>query len=534
MAAGQSIKAELARAAKAAKAGDWIGAVTAYQAVLSRFPVNKPARSGLSAIRQKAVPDVLTKADQAEAKRDWTNVERYLRAAVTLGVSEPVVLRGLARARAELGDAFGALKVVEPVLKAIPEDAVALNIKARALREMGALEASREVLTTALGTPKMDAATLSSLAVTDIATGDKAAARDHLQRALTLTPDSAEIHRNLSLVTDYREDAAHLDHMRASLARIGANTQDAAQLHFALFEALDQLEEKDAAFAHLQKANHLTKQELGYDFQADALPYALSKALFKGGVPAVAVTGRPRPIFVTGMPRSGTTLVERILAADPRARACGELTVVARAVGQVVRDVVTRDVKALTARDVQMIGETILKGLADYAQGAEVVIDKMPLNFRWIGYICAALPEARIVHCQRDPMAVAWSNYRNRFAGQGVGYCYDFDDIARFLVMEKDLMAFWKTLYPDQIHVVDYGALVSDTEAQTRAMAKATGLTWSEAWLHPEKATSMILTASSDQARRPIYKGSDAGWQRYADQLAPLQEGLRAAGILAT
>ncbi len=218
--------------------------------------------------------------------------------------------------------------------------------------------------------------------------------------------------------------------MRRLLAASDQNDPAIAPLHFALFKALDDLDQRARAFAHLEKANRLTKIGSGYDFQTDALPYALSKALIR--VPIRADTPPPglRPIFVTGLPRSGTTLVERILARAEGVQACGELTVVQVTVGRLLREIMTRANKSLSAEDIVRLRRETLQGLIEYSDGRPVLIDKMPLNFRWIGYICAALPEARIVHVSRDTMAVAWSLYRHSFAGGGNRFVYDPADIA--------------------------------------------------------------------------------------------------------
>lgn len=127
---------------------------------------------------------------------------------------------------------------------------------------------------------------------------------------------------------------------------------------------------------------------------------------------------------------------------------------------------------------------------------------------------------------------LAWSIYRQGFAGGGNGFAYDPADIARVMVLHRDLMAHWRRIYPGRVFDLNYGDLVEDTGRTTRALAEAVGLTWSEAWLTPERGTSQVLTASAEQAHRPIYHGSDTGWHRYDAQIGPLKAALTSAGVL--
>ncbi len=532
MPAAQSADKILARARQAAKAADWVLAQELYQGVLDRFPANKRARQGLEALRP-ALPQLLTAAQAAQGAGEWAKAERTLAAAAALAPDQPAIGLALAGCRFEMGRAPAALQAAQDILDRNPDHPEALNAKGRALREMGRGADAETCLRAALGHAATDAQTLNALGTLAQARGDRDSAAEQYRRAIALRPDDPVLHRNLAQVTTYAPGATHLDEMRALLARFAPGDPAGAPLHFALFKALDDLDDRAAAYSHLEQGNRLTKSALGYEFKSDALPYALSKALFKAPVaPLQVAPAQPRPVFVTGLPRTGTTLAERILARAEGTQPCGELTVVQAAVGRLLRALMARDDKGLSGADLQALRDEILQGLSAYSDGSPVLIDKMPLNFRWIGYICAALPEARIVHLSRAPVAVAWSIYRHAFGGAGNGFAYDPSDIARFMVLHRDLMAHWHQVCPGRIFELDYGELVSDPETATRALAAATGLNWSSDWLTPERGQTQVLTASADQVRQPIYRGSDEGWKRYQAQLAPLTEALRAAGVI--
>jgi len=535
MPAAQSADKTLRRARQASKAGNWAQAVALYQGVLARFPANTRARREVEALRPAGLPALLASAQAAQAAGSWAEAERDLSAAAVLAPEMLEVGLALAACRLEMGRAPAALRAAEAVLALAPTHPGALNARGRALREMGRGTEAEDSFKAALGDAATEAQSLNNLGILARGRGEREAAAGYFRRALALAPTNAALHRNLAQAITYDAETAHLGEMRARLAAAGPDDPGSAPLHFALFKALDDLDRRDEGFAHLEKANRLTRAARGYDFKTDALPYALTKAVFATPVPALdrpPEPGQPRAIFVTGLPRTGTTLTERILSRAPGTQACGELTVVQLAAGRLLRSVVERADKTLTAEDLAGMGAEIRAGLAEYSDGSPVLIDKMPLNFRWIGFLCATLPEARIVHLNRDPMATAWSIYRHDFAGAGHGFAYDPADIARFMVLHREAMAHWRRIYPDRVFELDYGDLVGDTERATRALAAAVGLTWTEDWLTPERAASQILTASAEQARRPIYRGSDAGWQRYAAQLGPLRAALTAAGVL--
>jgi tetratricopeptide (TPR) repeat protein len=522
----------LTRAKKAANAGDFQTAVTAFGQVLARFPSNKRALQGMAALRATALPQLQAAAQQAQEERRWPDAEAQLRAACLLAPDQADMALALAACLMEQRKAPAALAAVQTILKKMPDHPQALNIQGAAQRLMGQGAAAKQSFTAALGDPVWDVQSLNNLGISARAEGARTDAAEYYRRAIAADPDNPALHLNLSQETNYSADTPHLQQMRDLLASKDRNNPALAPLHFALFKAFDDLGETDMAFAHLEKANTLAKANLQYDFQKDAIPCALSKVLLKEPIHSAEVATTQRPIFITGLPRTGTTLAEQILARSEGTHPCGELTVVQLAVVRLMREVMDRPQKALTQSDIDDLGAELRSGLAEYGDGAAVLIDKMPLNFRWIGFICAALPEARIVHMSRDPMAVAWSLYRQSFDSAGNGFVYDPSDIARFMALHRDLMTHWRNCYPDRIFDLSYEALVSNPETTTRALATATGLDWSENWLTPEKASHLVLTASARQIRKPIYRDSNDQWARYEAQLAPMRAAMVAAGLI--
>lgn len=534
MGSGLSVSALLAQAKKSSKSKDWITAVRSLQIVIGKFPANKQARENWNMLKKSAVPDLLVAAQQATSRQAWPEVETNLTCAIALGAQGTDVRLSLAHAYLEMGSAAQAFEVVAPVVEADAHNIDALNLKGSALREMGKGEDSLVDLETALKLNETDARTLNSMGLTLRAMGNFERAADYFRMALRVEPDNPTIHNNLSQVTKNTNATDHIDQMKASLAKIGAHTEKSIPLHFALFKALDEAGDLDNAFKHLKAGNRLAKSASGYDFKTDAIPYALSKLLFDGSKPLsidVDPVNAP-PVFVTGLPRTGTTLVERILSQSSDVTPCGELTIVPRAVGPLLTDIAGRKAKTISAADIKKLREDMLKGFSYYVDDRHRPIDKMPPNFRWIGYLCLALPEAHIIHMNRSPISVAWSLYRHYFTGQGIGYSNDFRDIVQLMALHRDMMNLWRTRFPDRIIDVQYDELVQNPESVTKTLAHATGLTWSSAWVKPETAKSQIRTASAEQARQAIYTNSDDGWRKYQDHLAPLVDMLTAAEFL--
>ena len=204
---------------------------------------------------------------------------------------------------------------------------------------------------------------------------------------------------------------------------------------------------------------------------------------------------------------------------------------VKHASSELCREVVARPNRELREADLLALRAEFLRGFSAYSDSSPVLVDKNPFNYRWIGFIAAALPEARIVHMNRDPMAVAWSLYRHHFATLGNAFTHDIGDIVRYMALHRTQMAFWREAVPGRVFDMSYEALTTNPDQSTRALANAVGLDWSEAWLRPEDASNRVLTASSLQVQRPIYSGSGEGWKRYEDQLAPMRSALISAGF---
>lgn len=320
-----------------------------------------------------------------------------------------------------------------------------------------------------------------------------------------------------------------LDKMEALHGKLSPASQEAIVLGFALAKIYDDLGEVDRSFALLRECNrHHRNAKTDTIEDARATVASLRELFSRQRVrPLSAATqARPRPVFILGMPRSGTSLVEQILASHSRVQGGGEL----KLMGQWCYGFLKRYRDAPEAMSLQGMLPELRQ---HYLSGIEplgnepVITDKMPMNFLWVGFILAALPEARIVHTTRDAMATCWSIYKTAFAGSSNGYSCDLGDIGEFYSLYRELMDFWRERFEPRFHELDYERLTQHQEAETRRLLDFCGLDWEPACLAFHRNPRRVKTASWAQVQRPLYRGSSEAWKPYEKYLTPLIEALR-------
>lgn len=373
-------------------------------------------------------------------------------------------------------------------------------------------------------------------------TGDFAAAERAFEAAIRLSPRFWKAYLARSELRRQTAQHNHIAEMESLLANAGPDSDGELRLRHALAKEYEDLGDATRAFAHLAAGKARRRRELGYDGSRDQALFAAVQETFGSArlaqppAPAPAATPAARPIFVVGMPRTGTTLVERILSSHPAVVAVGEsknLQLAAyRAAGGGSREVLDPDIlRRLADADFAAIGRDYLAATAP--PGASHFVDKMPLNFLHVGVIRLALPAARVVCLRRHPLDTCLSNFRQLFAlnFSHYGYACDLGDTARYYLLFDRLMAHWRQVAPGFVHELSYEALVADQEGETRRLLAFCGLPWDAACLRFEDNAAPVATASAVQVREPLNRRSVGRWRRYEDALAPARAILEAAGI---
>ena len=345
---------------------------------------------------------------------------------------------------------------------------------------------------------------------------DRAAAL--FEAAIAAHPQAAAGYYNLARAIDLSPEDPRTAKIQSLLAT--ARPSDQSLLNFALAKTFEAAGDVPKSFAALKTANDLRRADLSYDRTTEDSFFASLKA--RHWAPDTTLTptipARRRPIFILGMMRSGTTLMEQIISAHPQVYGAGELD----HLGKAVMAEMQRDNAPLDRAALSRIREHYLTRIAELPGDQPVLTDKMPANFALVGVILRALPEARIIHMRRDPIAVCWSIYKKNFSGNRLRFSNDLGDIAAYYDHYADYMAFAEAQAPGAICHVDYAELTKTPDPVIRRVLDYCDLPFDAACLAPEKNDRTIQTASFQQARSGIYQGSTSKWRGFEPYLKPL------------
>ena len=405
---------------------------------------------------------------------------------------------------------------------------------AETLQEAGRLDEALGVFREALTIRPKDADVLHGLGVGLMEKGDLGQAAEMFRRALAADPKLAKAWLMLSQVKRQQEADGELAAMKELHDRVSGDSLARMQLSFGLGKANDDLKAYDQAFDYFSEGNAIRRKGIAYDAERTRADFAAMKATFDKAFfekHAVSATTDDTPIFVVGMPRSGTTLVEQIIASHPQVYGAGELVLLKKAVGKGfpldMKGGFPAGIRELPDKVFADAGQDYLDMLHAQFPGYRHVTDKMPGNFMLVGFLHLMLPKAKIVHCARNAVATCLSIYKTHFRGDGHLYSYDLAELADFHNLYTDMMAHWREVLPGVVHDVHYEDFVADQEGQTRSLIDYLGLPWSDAVLSFHETDRPVRTASAAQVRQPMYQGSVDLWKRYGDRLKPLIDRLR-------
>lgn len=356
-------------------------------------------------------------------------------------------------------------------------------------------------------------------------------------RVIALKGTDYEAYQNRSELRTQSADKNHIAELEAVVARGIADWNGYVQVQYALAKENEDLGRYEASFKHLGRGAARRREHMRYDVATDVATVDWIIEAFPAAVAAPRTHSNDAPIFILGLPRTGTTLADRILGSHSAVYSAGELNDFALCMVEGVRRLTgvaqlpRRELVAASAGlDFEALGRDYLKRARPPAAAGRHFTDKMPLNYLYCGLIRRALPQAKIVHLTRRPMAACYAMYKTLFK-DGYPFSYDLSEIGRYYIAYRRLMDHWQATLPGAIHTVSYEALVADQLGETGRLLDFCGLEWQEACAEFHRNSAAATTASAVQVRRPIYDSSVAQWRHYAAQLAPLREQLRAAGI---
>lgn len=470
----------------------------------------------------------LTLTDILVANDQFDEADAVLQRALELGPTDHETLMKLAQVRRHLGLLDQAIEAVDQAIANWQETPPLLIEKARLLMFSSRVEEGLEVIEKALKLAPRNPMTLMTKAELLLTVNRKKEASELLEASREHLEGLPGFYSNLLTYKKYTKDDPDFIKLQEFENKLDQSGPDGrAIIHYALFEAYEQIGDYDKAFSHLKSANDAKKEASHIDPETFRTGVAMKKAAF-GAEMIRQYQGygcdSDVPVFIVGMPRSGTTLTEQIISSHPDVYGAGELY----DLGAVVRER-----GPLTQESAAIMGEAYVAKLRarDRSGKAVRITDKMPGNYGSLGLIHCILPNAKIIHCRRNPLDNLLSCYKQNFADAQY-WSYDLKTLAQQYASYLDIMEHWRKVLPkDRFIEVDYEETVSDFEPQARRLIEHVGLAWNDACLEPHKQKRAVLTASKDQVIQPIYKSSVESWKRYETQLQPLVEALRAEGV---
>lgn len=504
--------------------GQVLAAVTTLESLLREQPEDDAARLDLSLAQlhlgrycqahaqtmracNRHLEDTALARARIEALRAFAEQGRLrelLGQMVALDAIEPHDLVGGASALLAVGEAEAASRWVEAALKQSPGDVVARVIRAMSALDRGMREPAEADLEAVLG-------------------------------AGHCVPMA---HWLLAMLRRQTPQGNHVARLRQTLDSTTDGSEDQARLAFALHKELDDLDQPSEAWNALQCGLRAKRRHLAYDEAAEVDLFARLPQVFAGPFPqpVIASAHSSVPIFIVGMHRSGTSLLERILEAHPRVAVGGESQRLSAQLRLAVDHHIRGPIDAIALQrlsqvDLGEFGRNYLQAHAWLLAGRSHFTEKLPDNYLLIGLIRQVLPEAKVLHLVRDPMQTCWSNLRELYAGQAMPFSYEQRCLGRHYVRYRSLMQHWQRIMPGFVCDVSYTDLVRDPERCARRVFEFCELDWIPGCTAVERLETPVRSASAMQVREPIHARSLERWRRYASWLEPLRETLAEAGI---
>ncbi len=444
----------------------------------------------------------------------------------------------LARLFVSAGQANRADRALTQAVRHAGDDAVIADLIGTVYSLLGDQEEARAWYEKATAAEPQSAPYRINLANSLVFLGDTKRAESELQTALGRAPNNAQAHWILSGLKT-ANDRRHVEVLVRLIAQFNQPPQALAFLFYALGKELEDLQEWPRAFEAFARGAAARRRTFTYDEAAEAEMYAALRATYTSDWlvdDGLRQVEGPAPIFIVGQPRTGTTLVERIITAHSDVHSAGELQQFGLSVRRLLNyrgkhrfsaELVTQAAKI----DAEQLGEAYLRASARAQGTKQWFVDKLPSNFLFIPLILRALPCAKIVHLVRDPLDACFASYKQLFA-DAYPHSYEQGEMARHFVRYHELMAIWRSRFPGRFLDLNYEALTASFEPNARSLIDYLQLPWQDACLNFHAQGGAVTTASAVQVREPVHRGSVGRWRRYQTQLEPMRKILHQAGVL--
>jgi Flp pilus assembly protein TadD len=535
--------------------GDTDGAMHAYQEALTHRERYPEAYNNLGTLLQQSgqldeAEHALRKAtaqspryEEAHnnlaalyfAQKKETEALRILGDALKFAPKNPQTLLLTARIQTKRNNHAAAEQAVRLALVEKPDSPEALTLLGQILHETDRYDEAIEVLEQALKATPNNPEALNFYGVALKSVGRLDEARDNILKALKLNGSMFGAYANLNDLVDFSKEKELFDRMEAIFSGAANPKADVfLPLHFAYAKALDDCGEHERALEHYVTGGKMKRTHLDYNEQEtfaffDGIRAAFPKEKFENR--AFAGIDDERPVFIIGMPRSGSTLVEQIISSHPDIYGAGEVKYLSRAIG-LLRDRFPSLPKypemmdKITPAQLEIVGKGYIKAIENGAGDARRITDKLLTNYFFAGFIHLLFPKAKIINTQRDPVDTCLSGFTKLFKDD-MPHSYDLGELGRYYGKYRELIQHWQEVLPKGVlHTVQYEDVVADTEKAARALIEFLGLEWNKKCLDFHNSDRPVKTASVAQVRRPIYNTAVKRWKKYGDGLQPLVDAI--------
>ncbi len=475
-------------------------------------------------------------AEVAARLRRYADAERILETCLTLAPSFDAARNNYATVLNRQGKAAAALPQVEELLRREPANPGYRNLKAAILANLGDYAGAASIYAEVLNEYPHQAKVWMSYGHALKTSGRSGEAIEAYRRAIDIEPRLGEAWWSLANLKTVRFTDADERALRAALARQDLSDEERLHFEFALGKALEDRAAYEESFARYASGNALRRKLHPYNAAENSEFVRRSKALFTREFFAARAgcgIAADDPIFVVGLPRAGSTLLEQILASHSLVEGTMELPDIPQIARELARrngrddaGVFFESLAALTRDELRALGERSLESTRVYRKTqAPYFVDKMPNNCLYVGLIHLMLPNAKIIDARRHPLGCGFSCYKQHFA-RGQGFTYGLDDLGHYYRDYVGLMAHFDAVLPGRVHRVIYEAMVDDTETAVRSLLAHCGLPFEEACLRFYDNERAVRTASSEQVRQPIFRDGMDQWRHYEPWLEPLKTAL--------
>jgi len=462
-----------------------------------------------------------------------------IRHAVDLEPNNDRCLAQLASCLLLAGDFSEAQIIVTQVFKKNDLDAPTLDKLGNVLNGCGELSMAHECFVRAVELQPDAAHYLFNLAALQRAMGKMTESEACFTRIIAMKPNDTAAYLARSSLRTMSTDDNHIDELSACLERVPQNSNSDIRLCFALAKELEDVGDYRRSFGYLRRGSDARRKRMDYQVKSDIKAMDEIRNVFSADAISKIDSSfdNDEPIFILGLPRTGTTLVERIVSSHSDVFAAGELQnfaieLIKMAQEQFVGESFNRQqlIEKSVHLDYHELGQRYLDGTRPRTGKQAHFIDKLPLNYLYTGLIHRSLPRAKIIHLTRHPMDACYAIYKTLFQ-QVYPFSYDLDDIGRYYVAYRKLMTHWQRVVQGNFLNVSYEGLVENQEDVSREIIKFCGLGWEDACLDFENNKNPTATASASQVRQGIYNSSVGRWKNYEKELSPLRHQLESAGI---